>query len=59
MQTEKGFEYSVPKLLTTEIVQERPIVGIRPSSPNSSIDDKCQCADCDSDDCGPNNPGGD
>ena len=55
---EKEFEYPAPEMHTTGILQGS-IVGIRPDLAKRDVvaDGECQCADCDTGDCGPNNPG--
>ncbi|MGH7954037.1 MAG: hypothetical protein ACREFE_19250 [Limisphaerales bacterium] len=54
---EKEIDYATPELHTTDILQD-PIIGIRPDlGKREIVDGQCQCSDCDTGDCGPNNPG--
>ena len=45
--------YNAPRLKTTGIPQEGSPIGVFPPI---RADSQCQCSDCSSDDCGPNNP---
>jgi hypothetical protein len=49
--------YPTPRLRTTGIPQE-PLIGVRPVRTANDSDTNCQCADCDTNDCGTNNPCG-
>lgn len=49
--------YASPRLKTTGLPQTE-VLGIRPKMTADGADSQCQCADCDSDNCGPNNPCG-
>ncbi len=49
--------YSVPKFNTPAVPQVE-VVGIRPMRSANEAYSQCQCTDCDSNDCGPNNPCG-
>jgi hypothetical protein len=49
--------YASPLLKTTKQPQI-DIIGVRPKAKADGADTQCQCADCGSNDCGPNNPCG-